>query len=748
MAEDHAGGAARDAGATRDGAIDLGDLSGLEAAQFPRGTVDGIDDVVDWYRFELAEARDVEFGLRRQEADADLHLEDASGTVLQSSALPGTVNESVLARLEAGTYYVRVEAREAGTNGYVLRYGPPSGEPGSTRASARDLGDLGGAGSVTGKVGVHGDMIDYWRFELSEAREVTFALADQDADADLFLEDASGTVLRSGAAPGTATEEVTALLEAGTYFVRIEAREGGANAHALRWTAREPDTAPEFAEASYAFGLAENADGSADRVSLGTVSASDADGDALSYSIVAGNGAGLFAIDSSTGEIFYTGPGEGFEIDADPRQLTVRASDGTNVAEAVVTVSVADVDEAGASRQEAMGLGDLTRATAVRSMTQEVGRAGDAADWYRFELTEERELQLGLRTGAPGAVTVALEDSSGTWLGGGAEYRPGHQAVVRTLEAGTHYLRVEASGEGAAGYEMWFRTGLPDGVHETRWAGTLGVPAFADARYTFDLPEHADGSAERVPLGTVSASDPGDEALSYSLVAGNDAGLFAIDAATGELHYTGSGEDFEAGAGPFGLTVRVTDGTHTVDADVTVTVTDVDETPAFAEEAYAFDLAENVDGSGDRILLGTVAASVTGGGGLTYSLVSGNEAGLFAIDAATGELFYTGAGEDHESVAGPFGLTVRASDGTNGAETSVTVTVTDVAEAPSFAEEAYAFTVAENADGSTSRVSLGKVAANDPDGGGLGYSLVPGADAGLFHVTSSTGELFYFGTGE
>ncbi|MYE58288.1 MAG: hypothetical protein F4X35_01705, partial [Alphaproteobacteria bacterium] len=130
MAEDHAGGAARDAGATRDGAIDLGDLSGLEAAQFPRGTVDGIDDVVDWYRFELAEARDVEFGLRRQEADADLHLEDASGTVLQSSALPGTVNESVLARLEAGTYYVRVEAREAGTNGYVLRASPPPGGAG------------------------------------------------------------------------------------------------------------------------------------------------------------------------------------------------------------------------------------------------------------------------------------------------------------------------------------------------------------------------------------------------------------------------------------------------------------------------------------------------------------------------------------------------------------------------------------------------------------------------------------------
>ena len=92
-------------------------------------------------------------------------------------------------------------------------------------------------------------------------------------------------------------------------------------------------------------------------------------------------------------------------------------------------------------------------------------------------------------------------------------------------------------------------------------------------------------------LGTVSATDPEGAALTYNIEGGNASGLFEIDAASGELFYTGAGEDFEAGAGPFELTVQASDGdlaTHTI---VVVTVRDVQEAPAFAEQSYAFDLA-------------------------------------------------------------------------------------------------------------------------------------------------------------
>ena len=45
-------------------------------------------------------------------------------------------------------------------------------------------------------------------------------------------------------------------------------------------------------------------------------------------------------------------------------------------------------------------------------------------------------------------------------------------------------------------------------------------------------------------------------------------------------------------SGPYELTVRAGDGTHTVDTAVTVTVTDVAEAPVVGKTSYAFALAD------------------------------------------------------------------------------------------------------------------------------------------------------------
>ena len=281
-------------------------------------------------------------------------------------------------------------------------------------------------------------------------------------------------------------------------------------------------------------------------------------------------------------------------------------------------------------------------------------------------------------------------------------------------------------------------------------------PEFGADNYAFELAENADGSSSGVSLGTVSATDPESQTLSYSIEGGNGSGQFEIDAASGELFYVGAGEDFEAGTSPFELTVRASDGDLSVDTAVTVTVTDVLETstqlvqqpPAFGVQGYAFTLAENADGSTDRVSLGTVSATDPEGATLSYSLEGGNGSGLFEIDAASGELFYTGAGEDFETGTGSFELTVRASDGDLFTDTSVVVGVADVQEVPAFGQQGYAFDLAENSDGSTTRVSLGTVAAVDPDGTALSYSIEGGNTSGLFEIDTASGELFYTGTGE
>ena len=240
------------------------------------------------------------------------------------------------------------------------------------------------------------------------------------------------------------------------------------------------------------------------------------------------------------------------------------------------------------------------------------------------------------------------------------------------------------------------------------------APAFAERGYVFGLAENTDGSTNRVSLGTVSATDPEGAALTYNIEGGNASGLFEIDATSGELFYTGAGEDYEAGAGPFELTVQASDGdlaTHTI---VVVTVRDVQEAPAFAEQGYAFDLEENSDGSATRVSLGTVAATDQEGAALSYSIEGGNAAGLFEIDAASGELFYTGAGEDFEAGTGPFELTVRASDGDLSMDTAVTVSVTDVQEAPKSVSEP------DGEDFSANNSTDGRVAVGDSATGDIG----------------------------
>ena len=242
------------------------------------------------------------------------------------------------------------------------------------------------------------------------------------------------------------------------------------------------------------------------------------------------------------------------------------------------------------------------------------------------------------------------------------------------------------------------------------------APAFAEQGYVFDLAENTDGSTNRVSLGTVSATDPEGAALTYNIEGGNASGLFEIDAASGELFYTGAGEDFEAGAGPFELTVQASDGDLATQTIVVVTVRDVQEAPAFAEQGYAFDLEENSDGSATRVSLGTVAATDQEGAALSYSIEGGNAAGLFEIDAASGELFYTGAGEDFEAGTGPFELTVRASDGDLSMDTAVTVSVTDVQEAPT----PKSVSEPDGEDFSANNSTDGRVAVGDSATGDIG----------------------------
>ena len=169
-----------DPDATATGATDLGDLAALDRARVQKGSVDGATDGTDYYRFTLSEAQQVTLALRRQDADADLHLEDENGTVLHSSTRKGTRNEGIEATLEAGTYYVRVAAREEGENAYNLRYGaapPPPPPPANVSepegqdfsADISTEGRVLVGGSATGEIDTGGDR-DWFAVDLEAGK--------------------------------------------------------------------------------------------------------------------------------------------------------------------------------------------------------------------------------------------------------------------------------------------------------------------------------------------------------------------------------------------------------------------------------------------------------------------------------------------------------------------------------------------------------------------------------------------------
>ena len=610
-------------------------------------------------------------------------------------------------------------------------------EPGSTRSDAQDLGDITGVDTPRerdGQVGVDGDAVAYYRFTLTQAREVRLGLAHREGDADLYLEDASGAVLGRAVDYAPGWEAVVRTLDAGTYYVRVEAQGAEPSVHQFVILTEEPYAAyaslgtivqvlglPSFGESSYAFALSEHADGSETGVSLGTVGATDPDGDVLHYSLVGGNESGLFAIDAVSGEVFYVGTGEDFESGAGPYELVVRASDGTHTVDATVTVTVTDAPEAPAfaAPSYAFALAENADGSATRISLGTVQATDPEGDAVRYTLVGGNESEL-----------FAIDEASGElfYVGSGEDHEGG---------SGPYELTVRAS----------------DGTHTVDAAVTVTVtdapevPAFAASSYAFALVENADGNTTRVPLGTVGAVDPDGDAVRYRLVGGNESGLFTIDTSSGELFYVGSGEDYESGVGPYDLTVRASDGTYTVDATVTVTVTDAPDAPKFTASSYAFALAENTDGSETPVSLGTVTATDPEGDAVRYSLAGGNESGWFTIDEVSGELFYVGPGEDYESTSSR-AVTVRGSDGTHTTDTTVTITVADAPEAPAFAESSYAFDLAENANGRTEPVLMGTVSATDPEGDALRYSITGGNVRGKFAVDETSGEVFYVGSGE
>ncbi len=360
---------------------------------------------------------------------------------------------------------------------------------------------------------------------------------------------------------------------------------------------------------------------------------------------------------------------------------------------------------------------------------------------YEFKLTEDE-------SGPVVVGTVSATDP----FGGEVTYSlaAGDEGLFE-VDARTGEVRYVGTGEDAESrseFVMIVRATADDGERTgdatvtVRLVNVNDAPVFTAERYAFAMAENAAGP---LALGVAEAVDLDEgDTLTYRLATG-DADRFAVDGATGEVRYVGGGENYE-GAGPksWELEVTATDLSGlTAEAVVAVELTNVNEGPAFADSAYAFDLAENARGP---LLLGEVRATDPDGGDwLSYALTAG-DAERFKVNATSGAVRYVGSGEDAETGPGSWELEVTATDrGGLVARTRVVVTLKDRNEGPVFVEPIWEWELAEHVAGP---VELGAVEATDVDAGDtLRYSL-SGAGAALFDVGESSGVVRYVGGGE
>jgi VCBS repeat-containing protein len=354
----------------------------------------------------------------------------------------------------------------------------------------------------------------------------------------------------------------------------------------------------------------------------GTLIASDPDDDQLQYSIVTNGSKGTAVItNSSSGAFTYT-PNSG-----------ATGSDS-------FTFNVND--------------GHLDSNTATVSVTINVVNQAPQASGFAISTDENTPY-------------------SGTLIASDPDEDPLQYSIVSNASKGTAAITGSSTGaftytpnSGASGSDS-FTFKVNDGNLDSNTATvsvTISSVNQAPLATGFAISTNANTSYS----GTLTASDPDDDTLQFSIVSNGSKGTAAItDSATGGFTYTPNTDE----TGNDSFTFRVYDGElYSAAATVAVTIVEVNTAPV-AHDA-SFSMEENT------ALNGRFSASDADGDPLTYTLVTNPTKGSVTIaDPAADGFVYTPVPD----TTGNDTFTFRVNDGTedsNTATVSITIYEADV----------------------------------------------------------------------
>ena len=512
------------------------------------------------------------------------------------------------------------------------------------------------------------------------------------------------------------------LSDSATFTLTVEAAADDARAETP-----DENLPPEF-DPVCALTVPEN---SAGGVNVGApVTATDPNGDALSYIALDGADGAFFNLDAGTGQITTR---DGVDYDYETKSayqfmviVMETDTDEGYLSGVSVTVNLTDVDEEAAP---ANGAPAFPGASATRSVAENSAGGVNVGDPVTATDPDDGDTLT---------YTLSGTDAAAFAIAAGTGQITTKTGVTYDYEDKSSYSLTVGASDGNGGTDSVAVTVNLTDVNE---APVFGEGEPDETGIMFTTREVAENSPAGTNVGSaIDVTDPDDgDTLSFSL-SGTDATSFAIDAATGQITTkTGMTYDYEAKSS-YAIVVAVVDSKGKLNAiGVTVSLTDVNEAPVFSEgDTATREVAEN-SAAGVNVGAAVTATDPDSGNTLTYTL-GGTDAASFAIGGSTGQIITkAGVTYDYETKQS-FSLTVGVSDGNGGTDSiAVTVNITDVNEAPVFSEgDTATREVAENSSGG---VNVGAaVTATDADNDTLTYTL-SGTDAASFAIGGSTGQI-------
>lgn len=429
------------------------------------------------------------------------------------------------------------------------------------------------------------------------------------------------------------------------------------------------------------------------------VSASDPNGDVITYSITAGNIGSAFAINSTTGEITVNNTNA---LDAETTSsfiLVVRSSDGKLYDNAIVTIDLNDLNEHAPSLSNAMVSLDENSTNGHLVYTVQ-GTDDDVTAELTYSITGGDPGSVFFIDGNSGAITV-------------------NNSAALDFETVTSFVLSVSVSDGIFADEATLTINLKD-VNES--------PSLDAAALTLN-----ENTANGTIVHTAVATDPDEGAvLDYSFTSGNTKSAFAIDNSGAITVNDMNALDFETTPN-FTLVVRVSDGSFFTEAIISIDLVDVNEPPS-ASDATVWVDEHAAEGTVVHIVQGMDPDADTE---LKYMLTAGNDNEVFFLDPETGALHVNNSTLLDFETTPVFTLSGIVSDGFLQDDFSLEVKVNDVNEPPSI--EGEEFFLDENA---APGVKAGVVTGSDPDDGNiLTYSITDGNIGDTFSMNSTSGEI-------